>query len=169
MLSLRSSAAQTAARSCRLVKAPLRPTLRLPRALLPAASTQVPESWRRHFASPTGSSLTTRSTVIQLLSNIGSKREVQQYLSHFSSVSSQQFAGTWFGSPVCSLHPVWGLEIYLRSVYLRKLFQGAKEPFKSVLTARFSHKSRGGYHYRTSRGSGLCAGIFGTDWAISCT
>src|SRR5579862_5977255 len=36
--------------------------------------------------------LSTRSTVIQLLSNIGSKREVQQYLSHFASVSSQQFA-----------------------------------------------------------------------------
>lgn len=34
----------------------------------------------------------TRSTVVQLLSNIGSKREVQQYLSHFTSVSSQQFA-----------------------------------------------------------------------------
>lgn len=39
-----------------------------------------------------GPHLSTRSTVIQLLSNIGSKREVQQYLSHFTSVSSQQFA-----------------------------------------------------------------------------
>lgn len=47
---------------------------------------------RRHYVSPADSSLATRSTVIQLLSNIGSKREVQQYLSHFSSVSSQQFA-----------------------------------------------------------------------------
>ena len=47
---------------------------------------------RRHYVSPIDSSLATRSTVIQLLSNIGSKREVQQYLSHFSSVSSQQFA-----------------------------------------------------------------------------
>ncbi|KAK9460301.1 Aspartate/glutamate/uridylate kinase [Lipomyces oligophaga] len=34
----------------------------------------------------------TRSTVIQLLGNIGSKREVEQYLKYFTSVSSQQFA-----------------------------------------------------------------------------
>lgn len=34
----------------------------------------------------------TRSTVIQLLNNIGSKREVQQYLKYFTSVSHQQFA-----------------------------------------------------------------------------
>lgn len=34
----------------------------------------------------------TRSTVIQLLDNIGSKREVEQYLKYFTSVSSQQFA-----------------------------------------------------------------------------
>lgn len=34
----------------------------------------------------------TRSTVVQLLNNIGSKREVEQYLKLFTSVSSQQFA-----------------------------------------------------------------------------
>ncbi|CDK28068.1 unnamed protein product [Kuraishia capsulata CBS 1993] len=34
----------------------------------------------------------TRSTVIQLLNNIGSKREVEQYLNYFTSVSQQQFA-----------------------------------------------------------------------------
>ncbi|KAK9467593.1 Aspartate/glutamate/uridylate kinase [Lipomyces arxii] len=34
----------------------------------------------------------TRSTVIQLLNNIGSKREVEQYLRYFTSVNSQQFA-----------------------------------------------------------------------------
>ncbi|KAJ6061132.1 protein arg-6 mitochondrial [Penicillium canescens] len=34
----------------------------------------------------------TRSTVVHLRSNIGSKGEAQQYLSHFSSVSPQQFA-----------------------------------------------------------------------------
>ncbi|ANB13473.1 bifunctional acetylglutamate kinase/N-acetyl-gamma-glutamyl-phosphate reductase [Sugiyamaella lignohabitans] len=34
----------------------------------------------------------TRSTVIQLLDNIGSKREVEQYLKYFTSVNSQQFA-----------------------------------------------------------------------------
>lgn len=34
----------------------------------------------------------TRAIVIQALSSVGSKREVQQYLSHFTSVSSQRFA-----------------------------------------------------------------------------
>lgn len=37
-------------------------------------------------------SLSTRSTVVQLLNNIGSKREVEQYLKYFTSVLSQQFA-----------------------------------------------------------------------------
>ncbi|KAI1827666.1 Aspartate/glutamate/uridylate kinase [Xylaria intraflava] len=39
-----------------------------------------------------GGDSATRAAVIQVLNNVGSKREVQQYLSHFSSVSSQQFA-----------------------------------------------------------------------------
>lgn len=37
-------------------------------------------------------SYSTRSTVVQLLNNIGSKREVEQYLKFFTSVSQQQFA-----------------------------------------------------------------------------
>ncbi|EPE08363.1 acetylglutamate kinase [Ophiostoma piceae UAMH 11346] len=36
--------------------------------------------------------LSTRGLMIQALSSIGSKREAQQYLSHFTSVSSQKFA-----------------------------------------------------------------------------
>lgn len=45
----------------------------------------------RTIASSTAA-LSTRSTVVQLLNNIGSKREVEQYLKYFTSVSSQQFA-----------------------------------------------------------------------------
>ena len=41
---------------------------------------------------------------MQLLSNIGSKREVQQYLSHFSSVSSQQFAVIKVGGAIITEH-----------------------------------------------------------------
>ena len=48
--------------------------------------------------------LSTRSTVVQLLSNIGSKREVQQYLSHFTSVSSQQFAVIKVGGAIITEH-----------------------------------------------------------------
>lgn len=51
-----------------------------------------------------GPHLSTRSTVIQLLSNIGSKREVQQYLSHFTSVSSQQFAVIKVGGAIITDH-----------------------------------------------------------------
>ncbi len=39
-----------------------------------------------------GTAPSTRSTVIQLLNSIGSKKEVEQYLKYFTSVSSQQFA-----------------------------------------------------------------------------
>ncbi|KAL1882050.1 hypothetical protein VTK73DRAFT_2764 [Phialemonium thermophilum] len=38
------------------------------------------------------SDLTTRGMIVQTLSSVGSKREVQQYLSLFTSVSSQRFA-----------------------------------------------------------------------------
>ena len=50
---------------------------------------------RRHtrtFASARYDDGSARSAVINVLNNIGSKREVQQYLAQFTSVSSQQFA-----------------------------------------------------------------------------
>ncbi|KAL1960523.1 hypothetical protein VTO42DRAFT_7822 [Malbranchea cinnamomea] len=55
---------------------------------------------RHYFPRPDA----TRSTVVQLLSNIGSKREVQQYLSHFTSVSSQQFAVIKVGGAIITEH-----------------------------------------------------------------
>ena len=58
----------------------------------------------RHYTSPASSQLSTRSTVVQLLSNIGSKREVQQYLSHFTSVSQQQFAVIKVGGAIITDH-----------------------------------------------------------------
>ncbi|RVX69480.1 Protein arg-6, mitochondrial [Exophiala mesophila] len=60
-------------------------------------------SSRRPYSSPSEQP-STRSTVVQLLSNIGSKREVQQYLSHFSSVSSQQFAVIKVGGAILTEH-----------------------------------------------------------------
>ncbi|KAF8250553.1 bifunctional acetylglutamate kinase/N-acetyl-gamma-glutamyl-phosphate reductase [Wilcoxina mikolae CBS 423.85] len=50
------------------------------------------------------SPVSTRSTVIQLLNNIGSKREVEQYLSHFTSVQSQQFAVIKVGGAIITEH-----------------------------------------------------------------
>ncbi|KAF2770378.1 bifunctional acetylglutamate kinase/N-acetyl-gamma-glutamyl-phosphate reductase [Teratosphaeria nubilosa] len=47
---------------------------------------------RRSFASSRYDDGSARSAVINVLNNIASKREVQQYLAQFTSVSSQQFA-----------------------------------------------------------------------------
>jgi N-acetyl-gamma-glutamyl-phosphate reductase/acetylglutamate kinase len=58
----------------------------------------------RQYSAPSLDSFSTRNTVVQLLSNIGSKREVQQYLSHFSSVSSQQFAVIKVGGAIITEH-----------------------------------------------------------------
>ncbi|KAK6355358.1 hypothetical protein TWF696_004467 [Orbilia brochopaga] len=60
---------------------------------------------RRPYTSPATlktNKLETRNTVVQLLSNIGSKREVEQYLSHFTSVQSQQFAVIKVGGAIIS-------------------------------------------------------------------
>ncbi|SCU92407.1 LAMI_0E10242g1_1 [Lachancea mirantina] len=58
---------------------------------------------KRHISSANGvGSSETRTTVIQLLNNIGSKREVQQYLKYFTSVSQQQFAVIKVGGAIIS-------------------------------------------------------------------
>lgn len=48
--------------------------------------------------------LPTRSALIRLLSKIGSKREVEQYLSRFTSVSQQQFAVIKVGGAIITDH-----------------------------------------------------------------
>lgn len=79
---------------------------RLPSALrtIPRAAVAAGLVKRRQYSAPSTNNFSTRSTVIQLLSNIGSKREVQQYLSHFSSVSSQQFAVIKVGGAIITEH-----------------------------------------------------------------
>ncbi|CAN3375556.1 hypothetical protein DIURU_005708 [Diutina rugosa] len=63
---------------------------RLPKAALPqvASAAVVAQPATRNAIA----AYSTRSTVVQLLNNIGSKREVEQYLKYFTSVSQQQFA-----------------------------------------------------------------------------
>ena len=95
-MALLRSSTSIASRGCRLSKGRL-PSIT--RFLSPSSTTP-----RRHYASLLDSSLSTRSTVVQLLSNIGSKREVQQYLSHFSSVSSNQFAVIKVGGAIITEH-----------------------------------------------------------------
>ncbi|KAK2774883.1 Protein arg-6, mitochondrial [Emmonsiellopsis sp. PD_33] len=75
------------------------------RAASASASVSTPHSeQKRHYSPQSAPHLSTRSTVVQLLSNIGSKREVQQYLSHFTSVSSQQFAVIKVGGAIITEH-----------------------------------------------------------------
>ncbi|KIW09441.1 N-acetyl-gamma-glutamyl-phosphate reductase, variant [Verruconis gallopava] len=50
------------------------------------------------------SSSSARSAVISVLSNIGSKREIQQYLAQFSSVASPQFAVIKVGGAILTDH-----------------------------------------------------------------
>ncbi|KAJ9155227.1 hypothetical protein NKR23_g1926 [Pleurostoma richardsiae] len=69
----------------------------LPKArYLPAATANlrsiIPHARALSTSSTQLTDLSTRGIVIQTLSSVGSKREVQQYLSHFTSVSSQRFA-----------------------------------------------------------------------------
>ncbi|KAH7409501.1 hypothetical protein BKA64DRAFT_665109, partial [Cadophora sp. MPI-SDFR-AT-0126] len=99
MLSIRSTAGAVARRARTAAnRLPLSAARTVPKATAAVALTS-----RREYSAPS-SSLSTRSTVVQLLSNIGSKREVQQYLSHFSSVSSQQFAVIKVGGAIITEH-----------------------------------------------------------------
>ncbi|KAL9055718.1 MAG: hypothetical protein Q9162_003354, partial [Coniocarpon cinnabarinum] len=61
---------------------------------------------QRRYTTPSSEekTLATRAAVIQILSNIGSKREVQQYLAQFSSVASQQFAVIKVGGAILTDH-----------------------------------------------------------------
>ncbi|KAI1090055.1 Aspartate/glutamate/uridylate kinase [Rostrohypoxylon terebratum] len=65
---------------------------RVARSSLAIATNPLRTSRASYSSSTRAYDSTTRAAVIQVLNNVGSKREVQQYLSHFSSVSSQQFA-----------------------------------------------------------------------------
>lgn len=86
--------------SVRALRAGARRCIRLPAVSTPAAGpaiagARLAECARRAALSTSTKQLTdlsTRGIVIQTLSSVGSKREVQQYLSHFTSVSSQRFA-----------------------------------------------------------------------------
>lgn len=58
---------------------------------------------KKSYSTPASNgTFATRSTVIQLLNNIGSKREVEQYLRYFTSVQQQQFAIIKVGGAIIS-------------------------------------------------------------------
>ncbi|KAJ5825348.1 hypothetical protein N7474_002486 [Penicillium riverlandense] len=103
MLSLRTAVRRASSKPLRSLSAPH--TVRLPARHALKTTAAVSPQQRRGYSRATDPHLTsTRSTVVQLLSNIGSKREVQQYLSHFTSVSSQQFAVIKVGGAIITEH-----------------------------------------------------------------
>lgn len=79
-----------------------------PRNLRPISSVfqgSLQKPFQRHYASSAeDATQATRAAVVHILSNIGSKREVQQYLAQFSSVSSQQFAVIKVGGAILTDH-----------------------------------------------------------------
>ena len=95
------AAVRAASRATRIVGG-VRQKARVTRLTTAIASQYLAQ--RRQYSSSGDPQLSTRSTVVQLLSNIGSKREVQQYLSHFTSVSSQQFAVIKVGGAILTEH-----------------------------------------------------------------
>ena len=102
MLPIRSSAAR-AVRGCWLAQGHKNHTPLSARTVLPTVHTVFKPS-RRPYVSPADASTSTRGTVIQLLNQISSKREVQQYLNYFTSVSQQQFAVIKVGGAIISDH-----------------------------------------------------------------
>lgn len=103
MLSLRSAVRRASTKPLRSLSAPH--TVSPLRAGVAARAVSASQRQTRGYSRATDSQLSaTRSTVVQLLSNIGSKREVQQYLSHFTSVSSQQFAVIKVGGAIITEH-----------------------------------------------------------------
>jgi N-acetyl-gamma-glutamyl-phosphate reductase/acetylglutamate kinase len=101
MLSLRSAVRRASTKPLRSLSAPHVSPLRG----VAARAVSTPLSQGRGYSRAAEPHLSsTRSTVVQLLSNIGSKREVQQYLSHFTSVSSQQFAVIKVGGAIITEH-----------------------------------------------------------------
>lgn len=101
MSAVSAAAVRAASRGGRLASR-ARPNSIYTRPAITIASRSIAQ--RRQYSSSADPQLSTRSTVVQLLSNIGSKREVQQYLSHFTSVSSQQFAVIKVGGAILTEH-----------------------------------------------------------------
>ncbi|KAL5339585.1 hypothetical protein BJX70DRAFT_363346, partial [Aspergillus crustosus] len=103
MFSLRTAVRRASTKPLRALSAPHSVASPTARAALKASAVPLLQS-RRYTRASDPQLSSTRSTVVQLLSNIGSKREVQQYLSHFTSVSSQQFAVIKVGGAIITEH-----------------------------------------------------------------
>ncbi|GME50249.1 Semialdehyde dehydrogenase NAD-binding protein [Neofusicoccum parvum] len=96
MQPLRSRAAHAATRSA----------LRRVRPSIPRAAPAALQSCiaRRYTTSNEGRQEGARTAIMKILKDVGSKREIQQYLAQFSSVQSQQFAVIKVGGAILTDH-----------------------------------------------------------------
>ncbi|KAF2655765.1 bifunctional acetylglutamate kinase/N-acetyl-gamma-glutamyl-phosphate reductase [Lophiostoma macrostomum CBS 122681] len=90
--------ARLAARSSRRVTATSGALRTVPRALVPAASRLYTSSANSHDAT------SMRAAFLSLLGSVSSRREIDQYLAQFRSVSSQQFAVVKVGGAILTDH-----------------------------------------------------------------
>jgi len=83
-------------------------------------STSSPSSLSRHYAQATTHETQSRETILRLLSTIASRREINQYLNLFSSVSAPQFAVIKVGGAIITqeLDTLASALSFLRSVGL---------------------------------------------------
>ncbi|KAK7534572.1 acetylglutamate kinase [Phyllosticta citricarpa] len=95
MLSLRSRAAAAASRASRRVTSS---SLRAAPVTLQSCAV------RRYTTSNEGRQEGARTAIMKILKDVGSKREIQQYLAQFTSVQSQQFAVIKVGGAILTDH-----------------------------------------------------------------
>ncbi|KAJ1798360.1 hypothetical protein LPJ59_002549 [Coemansia sp. RSA 2399] len=75
---------------------------RTPKPIITAAAQLPAYTSARLYSYQRGPDNSEKETIVKLLYNIGSKKEVEQYLGHFSSVESQKFAVIKVGGAVIS-------------------------------------------------------------------
>ncbi|KAJ1749715.1 hypothetical protein LPJ79_003510 [Coemansia sp. RSA 1821] len=75
---------------------------RTPLAAIGTASSAAARAHARPYSYQSRPDTSEKETIVKLLYNIGSKKEVEQYLRHFSSVESQKFAVIKVGGAVIS-------------------------------------------------------------------
>ena len=99
------------------LKIPIRPPV--PR-LVPRPSLPNNQTFRRSYSRFAGEEANSRETILRLLSTIASRREINQYLSLFSSVSAPQFAVIKVGGAIITqeLDTLASALSFLRSVGL---------------------------------------------------
>ena len=115
------------------------PALRSTSPALLRQPTSSPSSLSRHYTQTTSQESQSRETILRLLSTIASRREINQYLNLFSSVSAPQFAVIKVGGAIITqeLGTLASALSFLRSVGLFPVVvHGAGPQLNRILAER---------------------------------